>query len=90
MPINWHTPSTSRRAILTCNAKDFAPLAKTWWQDGRQHYDIIASEQLPLGEMLRRVLRMLDSVSADVIENNLPQSGRVHRPDLASITSGLP
>jgi hypothetical protein len=60
---------SQRRAILTCNAKDFAPLSKTWWQDGRQHHGIIVSEQLPLGEMLRRVLRLLDSVSADAVEN---------------------
>lgn len=60
---------SQRRAILTCNAKDFAPLSKTWWQDGRQHCGIIVAEQLPLGEMLRRVLRMLDAVSADALEN---------------------
>lgn len=61
---------SQRRAILTCNAKDFAPLSTAWWQDGRQHHGIVVSEQLPLGEMLRRVLRLLDSVSADVIENS--------------------
>lgn len=61
--------ANQRRAILTCNAKDFAPLADNWWQNGRQHYGIIVSEQLPLGEMLRRVLRLLDSISADALEN---------------------
>jgi hypothetical protein len=61
--------ASQRRAILTCNAKDFAPLSKIWWQDGRRHHGIIVSEQLPLGEMLRRMLRLLDSVSADVLEN---------------------
>jgi hypothetical protein len=58
-----------QRAVLTCNAKDFAPLSDTWWQTGRQHYGIIVSEQLPLGEMLRRVLRLLDSISAEALEN---------------------
>ena len=61
--------ANQRRAILTCNAKDFAPLSKTWWQTGRKHYGIIVSEQLPLGEMLRRMLRLLDSISADALEN---------------------
>lgn len=60
---------SQRRAILTCNAKDFAPLSDSWWQTGRQHYGIIVSEQLPLGEMLRRMLRLLDSISADTLEN---------------------
>lgn len=60
---------SQRRAILTCNAKDFVPLLEEWWQAGRKHYGIIASEQVPIGEMLRRVLRMLNTISAEDMED---------------------
>jgi hypothetical protein len=60
---------SQRRAILTCNIKDFVPLLEEWWRAGRKHYGVIVSEQIPIGEMLRRVLRLLNTVSADEMEN---------------------
>ena len=61
--------ASQRRAILTCNAKHFEPLFERWWQAGRKHYGVIVSEQMPIGEMLRRVLRLLNAVSADEMDN---------------------
>ncbi len=61
---------SQHRAILTCNIRHFAPLFDAYWQTERQHYGIIVSEQLPVGEMLRRVLRLLNRVSADEMQNN--------------------
>jgi predicted nuclease of predicted toxin-antitoxin system len=58
------------RAILTYNAKDYAPLFDEYWWAGREHYGIIVSEQLPIGELLRRVLRFLDTVTAEEMRNN--------------------
>jgi hypothetical protein len=60
---------SQRRAILTCNAKDFELLFEEWWQAGRKHYGVIVSEQLPIGEMLRRVVRLMNTVSAEEMEN---------------------
>ena len=60
---------SQRRAILTCNARHFEPLLEEWWQADRKHYGVIISEQVPIGEMLRRVIRLLNTVSADEIEN---------------------
>lgn len=60
---------SQRRAILTCNIRHFEPLLKDWWQAGRKHYGIVVSEQLPIGEMLRRVMRFLNAVSVDEMEN---------------------
>jgi predicted nuclease of predicted toxin-antitoxin system len=62
--------AANKRAILTCNAKDFAPLFDKWWEVGKEHYGIIVSEQLEFGEMLRRILKLLDSVTADEMRNN--------------------
>ena len=57
------------RTILTCNSKDFEPLYEAWWRAERKHSGIVVSEQLPIGEMLRRVLRLLNTVTSDELMN---------------------
>ena len=54
----------NKRAILTGNATDFEPLAVKWERIGREHYGILIAKQLGIGEVLRRLLRLLDSVTA--------------------------
>jgi len=61
-------------AILTYNAQDFIPLARAWYFAGREHAGIIISEQFSVrqfGELLGRVLRLLDSLTADEMYNQL-------------------
>jgi hypothetical protein len=58
------------RTLLTCNARDFTPIFEDYWFAGRDHSGVIVSEQLELGEMLRRVRAFLDSVTADEMRNN--------------------
>ena len=61
-------------AIVTYNAQDFIPLARTWFATGRAHAGIILSEQFSqrqFGELLRRVLRLLDSLTADEMYNRI-------------------
>ncbi len=58
------------RALLTCNARDFTPIFEAYWYSGREHFGVIVSEQLELGEMLRRVARLLDTVNTDEMRNN--------------------
>jgi hypothetical protein len=61
-------------AILTYNAQDFISLARAWLIAGREHSGIIISEQFSqrqFGELLRRVLRLLDSVTADEMHNQI-------------------
>jgi hypothetical protein len=60
--------------ILTYNAQDFISLARTWHIAGREHAGIILSEQFSqrqFGELLRRVLRLLDNVTADEMHNQI-------------------
>jgi hypothetical protein len=55
-------------AILTYNVADCIPLARTWYFTGREHAGLILSEQFSqrqFGELLRRVLRLLNSPTAD-------------------------
>ena len=54
--------------LLTNNARDFALLAQRWTDDGRQHAGILISGQYrrrQMGELLRRLLRFLDTVTAE-------------------------
>jgi hypothetical protein len=60
---------------LTYNGKDFMPLFDQYWWSGREHYGIIISEQLPIGELARCMLRLLNSVSADEMKNNYKNLG---------------
>ena len=58
------------RALLTCNAGDFTVIFEDYWYTDREHGGVIVSEQLELGEMIRRVARLLDTVDADDMRNN--------------------
>lgn len=58
------------RALLTCNAGDFTAIFEDYWYANREHHGVIVSEQLELGEMIRRVARLLDTVNADDMRNN--------------------
>ena len=59
------------RAILTRDRTDFLRLASEYGATGRIHSGIIVTEQLPLGEMLRRTLQLLDSITADEMRNTV-------------------
>lgn len=49
----------NERAILTFNARHFEPLAAKWFLEQREHAGIIISDELPLGELLRRMVNLL-------------------------------
>jgi hypothetical protein len=57
------------RALVTCNAQDFVPLFLEWWNAGRDHSGIVTSEQLEFGEMLRRLLHFLETITAEGMRN---------------------
>ncbi|MEK7276482.1 MAG: DUF5615 family PIN-like protein [Chloroflexota bacterium] len=61
--------TTQGRAILTYNISDFSPLAKVWYEAGRDHAGIILSKNLEKGELLRRVTKLLETVTAEEMKN---------------------
>jgi predicted nuclease of predicted toxin-antitoxin system len=66
--------TTHGMVVLTYNAQDFIPLAHRWYLAGRDHAGIILSEQFSqrqFGELLRRVLRLLDRLTADELYNQV-------------------
>lgn len=63
--------TASRRALFTFNTADFLQLHRAWIEAGRPHWGIIVSEQLPVGEATRRLLRLLNRVTADEMRDQL-------------------
>lgn len=62
------------RVILTFNIHDFAPLHEEWTAAGRSHTGIIVLQQLgsrQYGVLLARMLRLLNTLTADEMRNNL-------------------
>lgn len=59
------------RAILTHNIRHFMLLDREYRRKGKEHSGIIVSDQLPLKELLRRVLRCLSRYHADSIRNQV-------------------
>jgi predicted nuclease of predicted toxin-antitoxin system len=59
------------RAILTHNAQDFAPLAELHFQRNHPHAGIIVARQFEKGELLQRILHLLESLTADELANTL-------------------
>lgn len=60
-----------RRALLTHNVEHFVTLATEYAEKGWEHYGIIVSDQLPLGELLARVLRLLAQRDSEGLMNQL-------------------
>jgi predicted nuclease of predicted toxin-antitoxin system len=59
------------RAVVTFNARDFAPLHEQLLANGQEHWGIILSTQETFGVLLKRLLRLLHSVSAEEMKNQL-------------------
>jgi len=59
-----------QRAILTHNIRHFILLNKQYHDEGKEHFGILLSDQVPLRELLRRALRFLSHHTAADVKNN--------------------
>jgi predicted nuclease of predicted toxin-antitoxin system len=59
------------RTIFTYNTSDFLKLHLDWLRLAKEHAGIIVSDQLPIGEVTRRLLNLINQVSADEIHNQI-------------------
>ena len=59
------------RCLVTFNVGDFVRLHNRWMDAGREHAGIIVSKQLPVGEMLRRLLALLQKESGDSVRGQV-------------------
>lgn len=57
------------RAVVTFNIKDFVPLAIQYYEDGKEHYGVVVSNQLTRAELQKRVLKLLKNVTAEELMN---------------------
>ena len=61
--------TTQNRTIFTFNRGDFVQLHTTLLQEGRHHAGIIVADQLEIGVVIRRLLKLLDARSAEQMQN---------------------
>ena len=59
------------RAIFTFNAVDFIELHLQYLTQSRSHSGILVSRQIPIKEAIRRLLLLLNRVTAEEIEGQL-------------------
>jgi hypothetical protein len=59
------------RTLFTYNTSHYLRLHLDWLTQGQQHMGIIISDQLPIGETIRRLLNLLNQVTADEMRNEI-------------------
>jgi Domain of unknown function (DUF5615) len=60
-----------QRALVTLNVSDFVHLHEKYLADGKEHWGIILSTEESISVLLHRLLRLLNSVSADELKNQI-------------------
>lgn len=63
--------SAKRRVIISCNISDFNRLHSEFIKKGLGHSGIILSKQLPVGIIVKALLRMLSNIDSEEIRNNV-------------------
>ena len=63
--------ASEQRAILTFNVDDFVALHNEYLSANTEHWGIILSTRVPIKVLLHRLLRLLNSLSADELKNQL-------------------
>lgn len=59
------------RTIVSFNVADFAALHVSWQQQGLVHAGIVVSSQRSIGDLLRRLLHVSNSLDADGVKDQL-------------------
>ncbi len=63
--------AAQNRTLFSFNATDYIALHLEYLTQGREHAGIVVAKQNPIGETVRRLLMLLNQVSADEIRNQL-------------------
>ena len=62
---------SQQRGLLTHNRVDFEALAQAYFVSSQTHYGIIIAVRRPPHEIARRLLRILNEVTAEEIQNQV-------------------
>jgi predicted nuclease of predicted toxin-antitoxin system len=63
--------ASQQRAIVSINHQHFAPLHARHLAEGKVHWGIILSTEEPTSVLRRRLLRLLNTLSADDLKNQM-------------------
>lgn len=61
----------ARKTILTHNRADFEALARDYAEAGKKHYGMILATRHPPYELVRRLMRILNHVTADEMDDEI-------------------
>lgn len=59
------------RVLLSYNKGDFARIHYEFMKDNKAHAGIVLSDQLPVGQILKRLMRLYFAVSKEEMKNRL-------------------
>jgi uncharacterized protein with PIN domain len=62
---------SQQRAIFTFNAGDFDRLHREYIEGGKNHFGILLSKQIHIGETIARLTKFLFEHSSEKIKNNI-------------------
>lgn len=62
---------SQQRAIVTFNASDFVPRHEQYLAEGKEHWGIVLSTEEPIGVLLQRMPRLLNTLSANELKNQV-------------------
>lgn len=63
--------ASQKRAFVTFNHQDLAPLHKQYATQGKEHWGIILSTEENLGVLTHRLLRLLNTLSEEELKNQM-------------------
>ena len=63
--------ASQQRAIVTINHKDFAVRHARYIAEGKEHWGIILSTEENIGILRHRLLRLLNTLSAEELKNQI-------------------
>ena len=61
----------NRRSLFSYNTRHFAKLHNQWTNIQRPHRGLILSDQMPIGIVLRRLMRLYFSLNSEDMQNRL-------------------
>lgn len=67
--LEWATGQ--QRAIVTFNVGDFVQLHTSWITAGHHHSGIIVSSQRPIGDVIARLLNLVDNIDQQTMQDRL-------------------
>lgn len=59
------------RVLVTFNVGHFSALHHLWIGEGRHHWGIVVSSQRPIGDIVRRLLHLAETVEAAAMQDRL-------------------